>query len=194
MKKITLIFIVSIFLISNLIAAEKKTNVFHGYQEVKWGSSLETVKKYYKNLERYPNNEIINVCWRQKKPNNIIEERSFWFYRDQLYRVKIEFHWYITKEQWKIICQKTIEKFGPPHNPAEMIKQRSKEYAFWYDARYSFNNNKMAVCIQYKPSYPLPDPYNDTIEHIDYYLPEIINILEKKELKAEKEKAGVFKP
>ena len=149
MKKITLIFIISIFLISNLIAAEKKTTVFYGYQKTKWGSSPEAVKKNYPNLKTVSSTEKKGVCYEQTKPNNIISYRSFHFYKNELYKVLITFNSDLTTIQVTLIIKKVNEIYGPAHQSVDVNEMMGKFKLKGITYSFYFNNDKMQVDVRY---------------------------------------------
>lgn len=144
-RKITLILIFFfICLTNNLNGADeeileeetdnKKTNVFHGYQKTKWGSSIKTVKKKYANLTKERSYEKNITCYEQKKPNNIIKSRQFYFYKNKLFQVHIFLTPGLKKKTKDILWEKLGKKLGSSH------RHTVRNSPVWI-----FNNGEMAV-------------------------------------------------
>jgi len=62
-----------------------------GYENVRWGASIEDVRRAYNNLQEIRSgNTPANVRhFQQKKPNREITTRTFSFHRDELYKVAV---------------------------------------------------------------------------------------------------------
>lgn len=168
MKKITLILFLLFFLINNLAGSllddilwkyigTKKTNVFHGYQKVKWRSSLETVKKHYPKLKKEPLDVNGLTYYYQVHPNNIIKLRSFFFYEDKLFKVGVDFIKELKDSVVEVIYKRIFEKFGIHHDTSNLTSM------VWY-----FNNKRMMVKLA--PCVILNSCFceNDCPEYIEY--------------------------
>lgn len=147
MKKLSVL--ITLFLFFSFILlfgeTEKKTTVFHGYGNLKWGSSLETVKLKYKNLLKGKTKDEGSVLYEQIEPNKLIQNRSFCFFKNKLYKVAVFYYDDVTTETWNAILKKIISIFGTSHSTVPKKSFDNDFYIDGYTFCWAFNNDTMYV-------------------------------------------------
>jgi len=159
----------------------KITNVFHGYQNIKWGSSLQIVKKHFKKLKKIKSEIEKTTSYEQTFPNKRIRVRKFCFYKDKLWLVGVWFASGLKKKTQDLLWEKINEKFGPVH---------------WMPDRntfaWTFNSGKMYVKLTIWGSYTIGGFSEGDLSSIIFYDLEINDEVEEAQLEEETEDIDDF--
>ncbi len=175
MRKMVLILFVLFFCQVNNLSGANGTNIFHGYQKTKWGSSLKTVKSRYHNLKKIKSEIKKTTCYVQKSPSKTIAIRKFYFYKGELYTVFIGFAEGLQSGTKDTIYRNIIKKFGEPHETIE------PDNLFWF-----FNKKTMSVYLKLSWIYPGNDNSNNSYTtYISYAYVESQKKLKKDQLEEE---------
>jgi len=130
--------------------------LFDGYDKVKWGFSLDEVKRLYNNLKdtTLTENKDENIqfgikCLSQTFPKDeLMNKRSFFFYKDKLFKVVIVFN-VKNRVTEDVLIEKFVNKYGYL-DKIDKIKYEdypgSDECSFCvYGVR--FYSSKLTICI-----------------------------------------------
>jgi len=91
----------------------------NGYGDVKWGDSIEDIKRLYPNIEDRTLEEERKegiLFFEMKNDTGIMTSQGFYFYHGKLYSVTLFFD-NIDVSSGEMLLQKFIEKYGRPGNP-----------------------------------------------------------------------------
>ena len=113
-----------------------------GYDEVSWGATIDEVKQFYPNVglpyyvEKADGEKLLKYyeekadgikIFREFVKNNVISERTFYFYQDKLYQVVVVYYESVKDD----VIKKLISLYGNPKEKEKYEKELHFYTKYW---------------------------------------------------------------